>query len=100
MTPRIHVHIWSLLLLAILSAGGASAANVKTTNAGSTNESSLLLKNVQIELTRLGCDIVLVPLPESTAAHIYAEPSWDANGEDQLMQLLQNRVAQRCWIHP
>jgi hypothetical protein len=92
MVPRIHVHIWSVSLLAILSGGGASAVNVKTTHSGSASESSLLLRNAQTELARLGCNIVLVPLPESTAAHIYAEPSWDANGEDPLMQRLLNRT--------
>jgi hypothetical protein len=38
----------------------------------------------------MGCDIVLDPLPECAAAHIYAAPAWDANGEDPLMQRLQN----------
>jgi hypothetical protein len=92
MAPRIHVHIWSVLLLAILSGGGATAAHVEATHAGNASESSLLRRNVQTELTRLGCNIVLVPLPESTGAHIYAEPSWDAEGEDPLMQRLQNRT--------
>jgi hypothetical protein len=92
MTQGIHVHIWSVLLLAILSGGGASAANVKTTQAVSASDSSLLLRNVGTELARLGCNIVLVPLPESTSAHIYAAPSWDANGEDPLMQRLQNKA--------
>jgi hypothetical protein len=92
MVPRIHVHIWSVYLLAILSGGGATAANVKTTHAGSGSECSLLLRNVQTELTRLGSNIVLAPLPESTAAHIYAEPSFDANGEDPLMQQLMSRT--------
>ena len=92
MVPRIYVHIWSVSLLVILSGGGASAVNVKTTHTGSASESSLLLRNAQTELARLGSNIVLVPLPESTAAHIYAEPSWDANGEDPLMQRLLNRT--------
>jgi hypothetical protein len=92
MTPGIHVHIWSVSLLAILSCGGASAANVKTTPFGNNGESLLLLRNVQTELARMGCNIVLDPLPESTAAHIYAAPAWDANGEDPLMQRLQNRA--------
>jgi hypothetical protein len=88
-TP-IHVHIWSVSLLAILAGGAALAGNAETTPAGSTSESSLLLGNVQTELTRLGCNIVLVPLPESSAAHVYAERPWDAIGEDPLMQRLLN----------
>jgi hypothetical protein len=92
MTPGIHVHIWSVSILAILSGGGASAANVKTTSSGNSGESLLLLRNVQTELARMGCNIVLDPLPESTAAHIYAAPAWDDNGEDPLMQRLQNRA--------
>jgi hypothetical protein len=88
MAPGIHLHIWSVSLLAIL--GGALAGNVETTPGGSTGNSSLLLGNVQTELIRLGCNVVLVPLPESNAAHIYAEPSWDTGGEDPLMQRLLN----------
>lgn len=90
MATGIHVHIWSSLLLAILSGRAVPAANVNVVHTGNTSESSLLLRNIQTELTQLGCNIVLVPLPESTAAHVYAEPPWDANGEDPLMKLLRN----------
>jgi len=75
-------------LLAIL-AGGALAANVSP-HADGGNDPSLLLRNVQTELARLGCNIVLVPLPESTASHLYIEPAWDPNGNDPLMQRLLN----------
>ena len=89
MTSGIHVYIWFVSLLAILSSAG-SAANVKATQSG--KESAPLLGNVQTELRRLGCNIVLIPLSESTANHIYAEPFLDSNGEDPLMQRLQNRA--------
>ena len=86
MITGVQVRICSLGFLAILSGGGASAA----VDSENRSESSLLLKNVQTELNRLGCNSALVPLPESTAAHIYASPSWDVNGHDPLMQLLRN----------
>ena len=93
MAPGIHVHIGFVSLLAILSGGGSSAANIKRTPAADSSESSLLLRNVQTELARLGCNVTLVALPESTKDHIYAEPSWDARGEDPLMQRLLDRTA-------
>ena len=90
MASRFHVHIWSVSLLAVL-AGGALAATVQATHAGRRSEPSPLLSNVQAELLRLGCHITLVPLPESTADHIYIDPPWNIAGEDPLLPRLQNR---------
>ena len=92
MGQSIHVFRSVSVLAIVCGCGAAWAASIKPTHGGSAGESSMLLKNVQIELTRLGCKIMLVPLPESTSAHIYIERPPDAGGEDPLMLRLQNRA--------
>jgi hypothetical protein len=81
--PRERLYSSCLWLLAMLM--------LQALPARAAGDPALLLNNVQNELKRLGADVSLVPLPRSTATHLYAEPLWAADGIDELWQRLLNK---------
>ena len=92
MGSTIRARISFTLFLGLCSAAGATAASIKAMPPP-RGEPSQLLVNVQAELTRLGFQFVLVPLPTSTTSHIYARPLWVTNRKDELWCALVNRQA-------
>jgi len=87
-----YARISLTLFLSVGFAAGAVAANIIGVQNTRTEPLPLLI-NVQTELTRLGFRFVLVPLPTSTANHIYARPLWITNRRDELWCELLNRQA-------
>jgi hypothetical protein len=87
-----YARISTALLLSACCVAGSKANSTESAELP-RGESTHLRINVQAELDRMGLGFVLVPLPTSTASHIYARPLWITNRRDDLWCQLANQHA-------